>query len=200
MYGVGTVFWCRSHLLQRPIAAQSHQSLRAASPPAPRTPNRQADADVILDLPSGFDEAAIEQGLQKQSAEKRAERKVLAHLLPPLFLFSFLNYVDRSNLAFASIPLERDLGFNNRVFGLASGVFFATYAGLQIPSQMLAVRLGGPAILGLLAISWGFVAAGLAGVRNEAGLLAQRVMLGAVEAGALPAMWMVNSHVSCWLL
>jgi hypothetical protein len=152
----------------------------------------------------------------------------------------------RSNLAFASIPLEKDFGFDNAVFGLASGLFFASYASLQIPSQLLAVRLGGPNILALLAIGWGVVAASMAGVRSKAGLYAQRVMLGAMgewavdmnsarfpvavdmvqrqlnraplesivssrcdfdcsrstcpeqtpEAGALPAMWMVNSQVS----
>jgi hypothetical protein len=42
------------------------------------------------------------------------------------------------------------------------------------------VRLGGPLTLALLAVAWGAVAAGMAGVRNETGLLVQRVLLGAV--------------------
>lgn len=144
----------------------------------------------------------------------------------------------RSNLAFAVVELEREFGFDNAVFGLAAGVFFASYAsaappargaaalidarrppaqsaaagarrpaapapralrappraGLQIPSQLLAVRLGGPAMLGLLAVAWGAVSAGMAGVCSTGGLIAQRVLLGAAEAGALPAMWMVNSQ------
>lgn len=78
----------------------------------------------------------------------------------------------------------KDLGFNTEVFGLASGVFFATYAGLQIPAQLLAVRLGGPRILGLLAVSWGLIASAMALVRNESGLLAQRILLGAAGGEA----------------
>lgn len=70
--------------------------------------------------------AAVAQGLRREALERSAERKVLLHMLPPLFLFSLVNYIDRANLAFASIPMERDLGFDNKTFGLASGLFFAS--------------------------------------------------------------------------
>lgn len=119
-------------------------------------------------------------------------------MLPPLFLFSLMNYIDRANLAFAAIGLERDLHFGNEAFGLASGLFFASYAALQIPSQLVAVRIGGHHMLGLLAVGWGVVSASMAAVRSDGGgrnyLFAQRVLLGAMEAGALPAMWMMNAQ------
>jgi hypothetical protein len=90
----------------------------------------------------------------------------------------------RSNLAFASLDLERDLGLNNAAFGLASGVFFVTYCLGQIPAQLLAVRLGTRRALALLAIGWGIVASSLAAVSSEGGLLAQRVFLGALGEAA----------------
>lgn len=73
---------------------------------------------------------------------------------------------DRSNLAYASMPLARDLGFTPETYGLGSGVFFAGYAAAMIPSTIILVHAGAARWLGLLVTSWGLVAAGFSLVRN----------------------------------
>ncbi|KAI8473098.1 MAG: major facilitator superfamily domain-containing protein [Monoraphidium minutum] len=174
-------------------SVQAHAALEAEQQQhQQQQPQQQpGSSDAVAREPAG---ALRRIDLRRAAAERRAERKVLARLLPMLFLFSLVNYIDRSNLAFAAIPLKQQLGVSDRAFGLASGVFFASYAGLQIPSQLLAVRLGGPRMLSLLAVAWGIDTASMAAVRSEGGMLAQRVLLGAAEAGALPTMWLVNSQ------
>lgn len=42
-------------------------------------------------------------------------------LLPPLFLVSLCCQIDRSNLAFAALQMDEDLGFSRTVHGLGSG-------------------------------------------------------------------------------
>ncbi|HET7205496.1 MAG TPA: MFS transporter, partial [Terriglobales bacterium] len=59
---------------------------------------------------------------------------------PFLFILYIVNYVDRTNLGFAAIGMERDLGFSDRVFGLGAGIFFASYMALQIPGALLVER------------------------------------------------------------
>lgn len=38
------------------------------------------------------------------------------------------NYIDRTNLAFASVQLNADIGLSPSVYGLGSGMFFISYA------------------------------------------------------------------------
>ena len=47
--------------------------------------------------------------------EDRTRHKIALHLLPFLFLLYIVNFVDRTNLGFAVIGMERDLGFSDRV-------------------------------------------------------------------------------------
>lgn len=55
--------------------------------------------------------------------EVRTRHKIALHLLPFLFLLYIVNFVDRTNLGFAVIGMERDLGFSDRVFGFGAGIF-----------------------------------------------------------------------------
>lgn len=86
---------------------RAHRPLppRCTTPRAPRPPPPQAlpaagaggaaaawKAELAID---GVDEAGVEQGLRRAALERSAERKILAHILPPLFLFSVINYLDR---------------------------------------------------------------------------------------------------------
>lgn len=60
------------------------------------------------------------------------ERRLLLRLVPPLFLVSLLCQLDRSNLAFAALGMDAQLGFSRTVHGLGSGLFFVGYLA-QIP-------------------------------------------------------------------
>lgn len=101
----------------------------------------------------------------------------------------FVNYIDRTNLAFASVQLNKDIGLSHEVYGLGAGLFFATYASMQVPANLAMTMIGGPVWLGSIALLWGVCAACFALIRNVSTFLALRCLLGLFEAGALPGMW-----------
>lgn len=55
------------------------------------------------------------------------ERKRIIHVLLPLFIASVIAYLDRVNLAYAGLTMNKDLGFEPSVFGMGAGIFFAGY-------------------------------------------------------------------------
>jgi sugar phosphate permease len=64
---------------------------------------------------------------QKQLIDS-AERKMAGRFLFGVFVTIFINYIDRTNLAFASVQLNADIGLSPSVYGLGSGLFFISYA------------------------------------------------------------------------
>jgi ACS family tartrate transporter-like MFS transporter len=59
--------------------------------------------------------------------EQRTMRKVFWHLVPFLMFCYFFNFLDRVNVSFAALDMNRDLGFSASVFGFGSGVLFLSY-------------------------------------------------------------------------
>eukprot|EP00198_Chlamydomonas_reinhardtii_P001269 XP_001690604.1 predicted protein [Chlamydomonas reinhardtii] len=110
-------------------------------------------------------------------------------ILPLFCLISGACYIDRTNLAFASLQLNRDLGFNAQVYGLGSGMFFLGYSLFMIPSNALVTKLGAPRLLGILVTTWGCVAASFTSLTSARQFYWLRFLLGAAEAGAFPGMW-----------
>jgi len=64
------------------------------------------------------------------------------------------NFVDRANLAFAGLEMSHDLGFGERVFGAAAGIFSVGYLSLQIPGALMAERWGARRLIGSIMIAW----------------------------------------------
>ena len=64
-----------------------------------------------------------------------ARTRIAARLLPFLFLLYVANYLDRTNIAYATLGMKGDLGLTDSVFGTASGIFFIGYFALQIPGR-----------------------------------------------------------------
>jgi len=112
--------------------------------------------------------------------------KIGRRIVPIAFGLYIISYLDRVNIGFAAPTMSADLGFGPEVFGLAAGLFFVTYALLEIPSTMASRRFGTRIWLARIMITWGLLA-GLTGfVQNETQLYAVRLLLGAAEAGAFP--------------
>ena len=61
----------------------------------------------------------------------RTRHHIALRLLPFVFLLYVTNYLDRTSVASAAIAMARDLGFDDRVFGLGIGIFFLSYVALQ---------------------------------------------------------------------
>src|SRR5262245_62080833 len=84
-----------------------------------------------------------------------ARTRVAWRLLPFLFLLYVANYLDRTNIAYATLGMKGDLGLTDSVFGTASGIFFIGYFALQIPGALLVERWSARRSLTLTLIIWG---------------------------------------------
>jgi len=123
-------------------------------------------------------------------AEPQEQEQVFAkcagRLIPFLMLLYFFNYLDRVNVGFAGLTMNRDLGFSASVYGLAASMFFVSYALFQIPATMFLERLGARRAVAIIMAAWGTVSAATALVSAPTGFYAARFLLGVAEAGFFP--------------
>jgi ACS family tartrate transporter-like MFS transporter len=119
---------------------------------------------------------------------------IALRLLPFVFVLYIINYLDRTSVAYAAIGMARDLGFNDRVFGMGIGIFFLSYVALQIPGALLVERWSARRMISATMIVWGSLTALTALVHTPAQLYLARFLLGAAEAGFFPGVIVYLSH------
>jgi ACS family tartrate transporter-like MFS transporter len=124
-----------------------------------------------------------------------ATRKNLIRLVPILAVAYFFNYIDRTNVGFAALTMNRDLGLSNAQFGAAAGLFFVGYCLLEVPSNLILYRVGARRWLARIMISWGLLSAATALVTGPTSFYAIRVLTGAAEAGFFPG---VLFYLTTW--
>ena len=117
------------------------------------------------------------------SSAEHTRREIALRLLPFVFVLYITNYLDRTSVAYTTIGVARDLGFDDRVFGFGIGVFFISYVALQIPGAVLAQRWSGRGMICATMIVSGSLTALSAVVHTPAQLYLARFLLGAAEAG-----------------
>jgi ACS family tartrate transporter-like MFS transporter len=105
-----------------------------------------------------------------------------------LFLLYLIASIDRSNVAFAALQMNHDLGFNASVYGFGAGIFFIGYCLLEIPSNLVLARVGARRWISRIMISWGIVACAMMLIRGRVSFYTLRFLLGAAEAGFFPGM------------
>jgi len=120
--------------------------------------------------------------------------RVYWRLIPLIFAMMFFNYLDRINIGFAALEMNKQLGFNPAVFGFAGSIFFVGYMLLEVPSNLLLYRVGARRWIARILITWGAVAAVTAFVWNDWSFYILRFSLGVMEAGFLPgvAVYLTN--------
>ena len=123
-----------------------------------------------------------------------ARTRIAARLLPFLFLLYVANYLDRTNIAYATLGMKGDLHLSDSVFGTASGIFFIGYFALQIPGALLVERWSARLLLAITLITWGALTTLTGFVRTPLELYGARFLLGAAEAGFFPGVIVYLSH------
>ena len=119
--------------------------------------------------------------------ERSAIRKISIRLVPFVALMFFINYLDRTAIGFAGPNgMTKDLGLTAAQFGFASGIFFAGYILLEVPSNMALHKFGARAWLARIMVSWGLVAVLFTWVQSYTQLAWLRFLLGVMEAGFFP--------------
>src|SRR5271155_1460902 len=120
------------------------------------------------------------------SVGRSAVRKASWRLLPLIALGYGMAYMDRVNISFASLQMNRDLHFSATVYGLGAGFFFLSYAACEIPSNLLLLKFGARRWLARIMVAWGVLAAAMMFVRTPAQFYVLRFFLGMAEAGFFP--------------
>jgi sugar phosphate permease len=118
--------------------------------------------------------------------ERRTMRRVMTRLIPFLMLCYVFAWLNRINLSFAALQMNKPLGLTATDYGLAAGLFFITYALLEVPSNLLLHKFGARKWIARIMFSWGVIAAGMACVVGPHSFYAMRLLLGAAEAGFYP--------------
>jgi ACS family tartrate transporter-like MFS transporter len=123
-----------------------------------------------------------------QTIERRTIAKVSWRLLPLVALAYCIAYIDRSNISFAALTMNKDLGFSAYIYGWGAGIFFFSYFLFEIPSNLILEKVGARIWIARIMITWGIISGLTAFVTGTTSFLIVRFLLGAAEAGFFPGM------------
>ena len=116
-------------------------------------------------------------------------------LIPLVVLLFTVNFLDRVNVGFAALTMNRDLGFDYGVFGFGAGIFFLAYFLFQIPSNLVLARIGARRWIFFITALWGATSSACALVHDAPSFYALRLLLGVAEAGFFPG---VLFYLTLW--
>lgn len=125
-------------------------------------------------------------GTTTNAIETATIRKLKLRLLPFLFALYVVAFVDRINLGFAALTMNRELAITSQQFGFAAGIFFWGYFLFEIPSNLILHKVGARFWITRILITWGAVATLTGFVQAAHQLYIARLALGLAEAGYFP--------------
>ena len=127
--------------------------------------------------------------------EARTIARVTKRLVPFLIVCYFVAYLDRVNVGFAALTMNKDLGLTSQAFGIGAGIFFLTYCVFEVPSNLFLERFGARKWIARIMFSWGLLSGCTAFIPQISAATGQstttvfyviRVLLGIAEAGFFP--------------
>src|SRR3989475_5160086 len=107
-------------------------------------------------------------------------------IIPFVFLLYIISFLDRINIGFAALTMNKELAITSQQFGLVAGIFFLGYFLFEIPSNLLLHKLGARIWIARILITWGILAMLTGLVHSVHQLYAVRFLLGLAEAGYFP--------------
>jgi len=125
---------------------------------------------------------------QADDMENTVVGKVTRRLIPFMIILTMVNFLDRVNIGYAALTMNKDLGLDPAIFGFAAGIFFLGYILFEVPSNVLMHKVGANLWLARIMFTWGLVSMGMAFVTGANGLYVMRFLLGVAEAGFIPGM------------
>ena len=117
---------------------------------------------------------------------RSAVRKATWRLIPLIALGYGCAYMDRVNISFAALQMNRDLHFTSTVYGFGAGLFFLSYAACEVPSNLALYRFGARRWLARIMLTWGLIAMGMLFVRTPMQFYIARFLLGSGRSRLLP--------------
>jgi MFS transporter, ACS family, tartrate transporter len=121
-------------------------------------------------------------------ADERIFARCAWRLIPLMLALYFVNYLDRVNVAFASLTMVRDLNFSASEYGFGAGILFVGYFAFHVPANLILERIGARRWMFLILLAWGTLSAVTALVQGPISFFIVRFILGAAEAGLYPGL------------
>jgi MFS transporter, ACS family, tartrate transporter len=118
--------------------------------------------------------------------QQRTIVKIGWRLLPLVVVSYMMAYIDRTNIAFAALTMNKDLGLSAYVFGWGAGIFFLGYALFEVPSNMVLEKVGARRWIARIMFTWGLISGAMAFTAGTTSFLVLRFLLGVAEAGFFP--------------
>ena len=115
-------------------------------------------------------------------------KRAALRLIPFMCLMYVASFLDRVNIGFAALEMNRELGFSPEIYGLAAGMFFWGYFLFEVPSNLMLEKVGARLWMCRICVTWGILSMLTAFVQGPVSLYVLRFLLGAAEAGLYPGM------------
>ena len=112
--------------------------------------------------------------------------KVFRRLIWFLFILLVISFIDRINVAFAALTMNKALGLSATAFAMSITVFYVAYAVFEIPSNLILAKVGARLWIARIMITWGVASAATMFATDAWSLYGLRALVGAAEAGFLP--------------
>ena len=113
-------------------------------------------------------------------------RKVFRRLIWFLFVLLVVSFIDRINVAFAALTMNKELGLSATAFAMSITVFYVAYALFEVPSNLVLAKVGARLWIARIMITWGLASAATMFAVDAWSLYGLRALVGAAEAGFLP--------------
>jgi MFS transporter, ACS family, tartrate transporter len=127
--------------------------------------------------------------------EARVTRKLQAHILPFAMLLYLVSFLDRLNVGFAAFTMNKAIGLTPQMFGFGGGLFFIGYVLVQVPSNLIMMRVGARTWISRVVVAWGIVSLCSAFAVGPISFCVLRFLLGIAESGFFPGMLL---YISLW--
>jgi len=118
--------------------------------------------------------------------EETAIRKSFRRLVSFLSLMMFCAVMDRVNVGFAALSMNKDLGLSSAAFGFGAALFSLGYMLFEIPSNLILARVGARRWLARIMVTWALISMATTLAAGPTSFYVLRFALGAAEAGFLP--------------
>jgi len=121
--------------------------------------------------------------------------KAMWRIVPFLFGCYVIAYLDRVNVGFAALSMNKDIGLSPSQYGFGVGLFFFGYFALEIPSNLMLQRIGARVWIARIMITWGLISAATSMIASPTGFYVMRFLLGLAEAGFVPGVFL---YLASW--
>jgi MFS transporter, ACS family, tartrate transporter len=122
----------------------------------------------------------------EDTTEQTTMRKVYLRILPFAALTYFFCYLDRINVGFAALTMNKDIGLDSAIYGMAAGAFFWGYFLFEVPSNIILEKVGARLWIARIMVTWGLISGATAFATGPYSFMAVRFLLGLAEAGLFP--------------